>query len=92
LRDAFGDWGNCARPRRRRLSQALGELVHQATIPCARLEEPITLEWLVGKPVQHVGINKRSNWLHQVAGEIVASDRIRVQHAKAGVEAERGGG
>ncbi len=58
-------------------------------MPVALLEEPFSLERLARDPVKHVGVDLRSNRLHEIARQAVAGWRIKVNETETGVESQR---
>jgi len=64
------------------------ELAGQPTIPVSFLEEPFPLQQRATQPIQHKGIDLRTNWFHQIASKTVPCTRVTVKNPDSGIKAE----
>jgi hypothetical protein len=84
-RDPLGNRRNRPAPGRGGFGQLRGECSHQAAVAVPLLEKPLSPERLPRDPVNQIGINLGSYWLHEITGQAVARGCVHMQNAKAGV-------
>jgi hypothetical protein len=65
---------------------------HQTAIAVTLFKEPFPIQGLPRNPVQHIGVNLRTDYFHKVARQAITSGCVHVQNAHTGIETQGSGG
>src|SRR6185437_4493443 len=88
--DLLCEWCDGPSPSRRSFRKLNCKRSHQATVAVALFEKPFAAQRSACDPIEHVRIDARSNWFHEIRGQAITRRTIEVHDTQARIKTKCG--